>query len=134
MPKLNTTVKSVRIDNDILEKLEKQLDGKTFNYWLNEKIREEVEKPSGDFSTPSGKELLSMLSCFRKSGEEFIEDSCRLMEEGTLTYENGKLKAVSFPNMGEYEERFLEWCKSKRVDPQKVFTNLMAEVSKELEF
>ena len=49
MPKANTTVKSVRIDNDKLEALEKMLDGKTINAWLNERIEEAVGLPSKSF-------------------------------------------------------------------------------------
>ena len=45
MPTANTTVKSVRIDNDKLESLEKILCGKTINAWLNERIEEAVGLP-----------------------------------------------------------------------------------------
>jgi len=46
MPKANTTVKSVRIDNDTLAALEGLLDGQSINSWLNEKIEEAVGLPS----------------------------------------------------------------------------------------
>ena len=46
MPKANTTVKAVRVDNDKLEALEKLLCGRTINSWLNEKIEEAVGLPS----------------------------------------------------------------------------------------
>lgn len=36
MPKLNTTVKSVRLDNDVLSEIE--LNGASFNSWLTETI------------------------------------------------------------------------------------------------
>ena len=51
MPKLNSTVKSVRLDNDILAELEKRLGGKTYNAWLNEKIAEELGKPNKNIET-----------------------------------------------------------------------------------
>lgn len=38
MPKLNTTVKAVRIDNDKLSDLITRLDGQTINAWLNNQI------------------------------------------------------------------------------------------------
>lgn len=38
MPKLNTTVKAVRIDNDKLSELITRLDGQTINAWLNNQI------------------------------------------------------------------------------------------------
>ena len=38
MPKLNTTVKAVRIDNDKLSVLITRLNGQTINSWLNNQI------------------------------------------------------------------------------------------------
>ena len=38
MPKLNTTVKAVRIDNDKLAELTKRLGSQTINSWLNNQI------------------------------------------------------------------------------------------------
>lgn len=38
MPKLNTTVKSVRLDNDVLSEIEGLLDGSSFNSWLTETV------------------------------------------------------------------------------------------------
>lgn len=43
MPKLNTTVKAVRIDNDKLSELITRLDGQTINAWLNNQIDSYLE-------------------------------------------------------------------------------------------
>lgn len=43
MPKLNTTVKAVRIDNDKLSDLITRLDGQTINAWLNNQIDSYLE-------------------------------------------------------------------------------------------
>ena len=84
--------------------------------------------------SPAGDELLSMLNCFKKSESEFLDDVTKLMNDGSLTYENGKLIAVSTPNLGDYHDKFLEWCSKKKADPQKVLDNIMERVAKEVGF
>ena len=74
MPKLNTTVKSVRVDNEKIDELEKRLNGQTFNSWLNDVIDDYLNGSSGTFSSKNGRDLLEMLSCFKKSESEFIDD------------------------------------------------------------
>lgn len=55
MPKLNTTVKAVRIDNDKLEELEKKLKGQTINSWLNGQIENFIKGEKG--VNPKGKKV-----------------------------------------------------------------------------
>ncbi len=38
MPKLNSTVKAVRVDNDKLAELERRLGDRSINSWMNEQI------------------------------------------------------------------------------------------------
>ena len=121
MPKLNTTVKSVRIDNNVLEGLEKKLNGRTFNSWLNEKINESIEgkpefnecKPNA-FSTEAGKDLMEMLSYYKVHAEKFIVDIRELMQNGTLTYENGELRIYDDYNIPFY----LKKCAERKLNPK----------------
>lgn len=55
MPKLNTTVKAVRVDNDKLEELEKKLKGQTINSWLNGQIENFIKGEKGKKGNPEGK-------------------------------------------------------------------------------
>lgn len=121
MPKLNTTVKSVRIDNNVLEELEKKLNGRTFNSWLNEKINESIEgKPKVNeckpdvFSTEAGKDLMEMLCYYKVPAEKFIVDIREVMQNGTLTYENGELRIYDDYNIPIY----LQKCAERKLNPK----------------
>jgi len=109
MPKLNTTVKSVRIDNDKLAELEGRLGGKTINAWLNEQIECYLSGGKGDKgvnpqkkSEKSGltpnkdlEEIDSMAKFFGMDGGELLKIICAGLEEGELTIKNGKLVTVN---------------------------------------
>ena len=124
MPKLNTTVKSVRVDNEKIDELEKRLNGQTFNSWLNEVIDDYLNGSSGTFSSKNGRDLLEMLSCFKKSESEFIDDIHELMENGTLTYENGRLTI----DLGFDYQAFLDFCQKRKANPATVWKNLGKEI------
>lgn len=123
MPKLNTTVKAVRIDNDKLAELEERLGGQTINSWLNEKIAEylggkplKTEKKSEASPNNDLKEIESMANFFGFSLDEFLKMVCEGLTEGVLTIEKGKL--VGTPDLDL--ENFKEACHEMGADPQKV--------------
>lgn len=86
------------------------------------------------FFSKSGKEITSMLTYFRKNEAEFLTDLYELMNDGRLTYENGKLVTKSAIDLGEFEDRFLNWCNKKHSNPSIVLQNIMERVAKEVGF
>lgn len=100
MPKLNTTVKAVRIDNDKLAELEKRLGGQTINSWMNERIAEYLgAEPSKILkkteASPEMEEIESIGKFFDMSGEEMLKAVCDGLMNGNLTIEDGKLTTVN---------------------------------------
>ena len=83
-----------------------------------------VAQNENPFNSAVGKDLLEMLACFKKSSGDFIEDTHALMENGTLSYENGKLVV----DIGFDYEGFVDWCKSKNANPRAVFKNIGKEI------
>lgn len=126
MPKLNTTVKSVRIDNGSLNELEQRLGGKTINAWLNEKIEEEISgKPiekqpecvsEYGISSEVLSEINEMVTLMGGTAGEFIEDVKNKLVEGIICSENGKIAGL--PTIDT--TRFEEVCHDKCLDPQTV--------------
>lgn len=101
MPKLNTTVKAVRIDNDKLAELEQRLAGRSINSWLNEKITEFIEGKPVKISEKSEaspnndlKEVESMANFFGLTLDKMLSKICEGLTDGTLTIENGKVVGV----------------------------------------
>ncbi len=101
MPKLNSTVKAVRIDNDKLAELEQRLNGKTINSWLNEQITEFIEGKPVKISEKSEaspnndlKEVESMANFFGLTLDKMLSKICEGLTDGTLTIENGKVVGV----------------------------------------
>ena len=149
----NSTVKGVRIENEVLAEFEKKLAGQSINSWFNEKILEFIGgKPSDSPAAPScfsdsvsikqssnfpddyisldddmGKDLVCMLNTYKKSPDDFLKDVHGLLESGSLIYENGKLKV----EVGFDYEPFLEFCRKHNARPKKVFENIMEEIYKE---
>ena len=139
MASYKTTTKTIRILNETADYFkDKQLNRAV------DSLKDLLEEGSLSFdgekisicvdTSLAGDELLSMLNCFKKSESEFLDDVTKLMNDGSLTYENGKLIAVSTPNLGDYHDKFLEWCSKKKADPQKVLDNIMERVAKEVGF
>lgn len=150
----NSTVKGVRIENEVLAEFEKKLAGQSINSWFNEKILEFVggkpcDSPAAPFSSSAdsnfaksskkespmsidldneiGKDLIQMLSLSKKSPDDFVKDVHGLLESGSLIYENGKLRV----EVGFDYEPFLEFCRKHNARPKKVFENIMEEIYKE---
>ena len=153
----NSTVKGVRIENDVLAEFEKKLAGQSINSWFNEKILEFIggkpcDSPAAPFSSSAsdvssnsstsskkesfmsidldnevGKDLIQMLSLSKKSPSEFVKDVHGLLESGSLIYENGKLRV----EVGFDYDPFLEFCRKHNARPKKVFENIMEEIYKE---
>ena len=129
MPKLNTTVKSVRIDNDKLADLEGRLGGKTINAWLNEQIECYLSGEKGDKGvnpqknteksglTPNKdlEEIDSMAKFFGMDGGELLKGVCAGLMDGNLTVENGKVVGIPEVNL----DNFKEACHEKGIDLQK---------------
>ena len=118
MPKLNTTVKSVRIDNDKLADLEGRLSGKTINAWLNEQIECYLSGEKGDkgvnpqkISEKSGltpnkdlEEIESMAKFFGMDGSDLLKGVCDGLMDGNLTVENGKVVGIPKIDLDSLEE------------------------------
>ena len=123
MPKLNTTVKAVRIDNDKLAELEQKLAGRSINSWLNEKITEFIEgkplktekileaSPNRDME-----EIESMARYFGITAENLLKMVCDGLGEGELSVENGKIVGKPMIDL----ENYLDACHEVGADPQKV--------------
>lgn len=119
MPKLNTTVKSVRIDNNKLAELEKRLGGQSINSWLNERIEEYLStKNHGDISGKpqnseknSGlkpdkrlEEIEAMAKYFGMTSEMVLQGIYDGLNEGYLTVDGGKIVGVPEIDLTELEE------------------------------
>lgn len=130
MPKLNTTVKSVRIDNDTLSELESRIDG-TFNSWLNGVIEEYLksEKPKKPDSTgvyptidkPIADNLSQMAVFMGTDLSGLVSALNDGLEDGSLSYENGRLIGQSELKM----DRFYEICHDRNLERQKAFDRLV---------
>lgn len=133
MPKLNSTVKAVRIDNDKLAELEERLGGQTINSWLNEKITEYLggkpeksEKILEASPNRDMEEIESMARYFGISGENLLKMIYEGLNEGALTVENGKI--VGTPDMNI--EKFKDACHSAGVNPDKAFEKAIQAIRK----
>lgn len=90
MPKLNTTVKAVRIDNDKLAELTKRLGGQTINSWLNNQIdcylenKAEQKGVNPDVSTDVWENIVSMAEFCEGGLNGLLLAVNRMLEEGIL--------------------------------------------------
>jgi hypothetical protein len=122
MPKLNTTVKSVRIDNDKLATLERMLGERSINSWMNEKIEEMVAgKPKAE-GLPYGinqsdlEDLDTMAAFCGGSVGAMIHLLDEGMNDGSLYIEGGRIVGRPLIDL----DGFLEACHDAGADPQKV--------------
>jgi len=122
MPKANSTVKAVRIDNDILAEFEQKLAGQTINSWLNEQIEEYVggvpseknedkrvnpqKTKKSRSATPELKDIESMIELYGISLEDFYSQIDGLMNEGTIDVSSGKVTVV----LPDWAAEFAEAC------------------------
>jgi len=120
MPKANSTVKAVRIDNDILAEFEQKLAGQSINSWLNEQIEGYVrgtqinktdpkgvnpQKSEKSLSaTPLNEEIEEMLSVSGLSVEKFLDDLTEMMNDGSFDLSGGRLSIVYPSYISEFEE------------------------------
>ena len=137
MPKANTTVKAVRVDNDKLEALEKMLNGRTINSWLNEKIEEAVSFPVSEnkkripevnpFDLPEDalRDIESMSSLSGTTLRGAIEEFDRLLNDGTLII--GKTITVGLPR---WVDRFISACEDKCLDVERVGENAVKSIER----
>ena len=135
MPKLNTTVKAVRIDNDKLAELERSLGGQSINSWLNEKITEHLAgKPvvmgtvSGELPYGIQRETLDDLATMCSFMGGNLNTMLSLFDEaantGEIYFENGRLMGKPPINL----DKFLEACREVGADPQKVLDKATAGI------
>lgn len=127
MPKVNSTVKSVRIDNATLSELERRLGGQSINSWLNEQIESYLSggKPHIEKNTAlMDIEQMASLSGMRL--DEVIEEIDRLMNEGVLQLHRERI-TVEKP---AWVERFEEACHEKCLDVEKVVENAIKAIQR----
>jgi len=115
MPKLNTTVKAVRVDNDVLERFERKLEGRSVSSWLNEQIAAFVDGVSLNNDAETGKplsdseELEEMAVCFGMTGEEMLHSLVESLNEGIVTMDKGKVVGY-LPWADEFESVCHDLC------------------------
>lgn len=137
MPKLNTTVKSVRVENEKLAELEQKLAGRSINSWLNEAITEFLEgKPrvNPDFSElPYGIDKKDLDDMSTMAG--FVGGNMRIMihlldiglNEGVFEVRDGKLIAH---DLTLRTDDFKEVCHDMGLDCQKVLDEATKKLRK----
>ena len=134
MPKLNTTVKSVRIDNDILSELESRIDC-SFNSWLNSVIADYIGgKPQNQTKsddTPSDYDgvnprilanIKQMCPFLGTSFSGMMEMLSNGLDDGSLSVVDGRLKGETEVNL----DGFYEVCHEKNLDLQKAIDKAVA--------
>lgn len=90
MPKLNTTVKAVRIDNDKLAELTKRLGSQTINSWLNNQIdcylenKSEQKGVNPDVPPDVWENIVSMAEFCEGGLTGLLMAVNRMLEEGIL--------------------------------------------------
>jgi len=122
MPKLNTTVKSVRIDNDNLAELERKIGSKSINAWLNEQIEaflygsksETGGLPKIAVKPETYRSMESMINFYGGDLGHLIEMLNEAMEKSTVIYEGGSL--IGLPQIDL--DRYMDVCHEMNVDPQ----------------
>jgi predicted HicB family RNase H-like nuclease len=115
MPKKNSTVKAVRIDNDKLALLEGRLGDQSINSWMNERIEKFLQgEEEGKPQTKEIKELTSMTTYYGLTNEEFVRMVVRGLTDGYLTVEGGMV--VGTPKM--QLDEFIDACHERGLEPQ----------------
>lgn len=119
MPKKNSTVKAVRIDNDILAELEAKLGERTINSWLNEQIEGYVRGSENEpkwvnpqnfeksrSASPELRDIEQMVSLSGLTMDDFYTQIDGLMNEGSFNLTGGKI-SINYPN---WFNDFVETC------------------------
>lgn len=128
MPKLNTTVKSVRIDNDKLEELERRLGSQSINSWLNDQIEAflsgKPEKTEG--KTVAYVEIEEMVTFCGLTMDRFWEDIADKLTSGVLMFEDGGTR-VELP---KWAEDFRDACHDMCIPVEKAVENAIKAMKK----
>jgi len=117
MPKLNTTVKAVRIDNDKLAEIESRLAGQTFNAWFNEIIDNFLggKKPMPSEGKPHiPKELEEIEGMVAFSGltmKQFWDDIAVKLNDGVLMFTSIGTEVAGEP----WTEDFKDICHDRGI-------------------
>lgn len=141
MPKLNTTVKSVRVDNDKLEELEKRLDGRSINSWLNEAIENflnggEVNPPKKEVNPSKDgylirgdeyRELQSMCGFVGGSMDAVIRLTTEALTNGIIIFDGKRYVGVD-PALST--DKFKEVCHDMGLDCQEVLDEATKKLRK----
>lgn len=117
MPKLNSTVKSVRIDDEKLAELEKRLGGKSINAWFNEQIdgfldNSSVKREVNPVKSSVMEEIETMVGLSGMDAEDFWKEICRLLEDGVLEMSPSGVNPVSEPWAESLKETCHDLCVS----------------------
>lgn len=129
MPKLNTTVKAVRVDNDKLAELEKRLCGQTINSWLNEQIDTFLEKKTPN--KPSKSDVFSVVPKEVMENIVSMSDFCDGGLAGLMTALNGMLEDGILDtdlsiHRDEWIVKFEDFCREKGMPVEKVADKAIA--------
>lgn len=118
MPKLNTTVKAVRIDNDKLAELTRRLGGQTINSWLNNQIdcylenKSEQKGVNPDVPPDVWENIVSMAEFCEGGLNGLLLAVNRMLEEGILDTDLRVRKE-------KWVENFEEACHEKGLPVEK---------------
>ena len=130
MPKLNTTVKSVRIENEKLVELEKRLAGRSINSWLNEQITEflggKPAKIGCELSSETMGSIREMLGFSGMTFDDLLKDINEKLESGELMLDEGCTRV----QMPAWAEAFEEACHDLCIPVEKAAENAIKALKK----
>ena len=129
MPKLNTTVKAVRIDNDKLAEIESRLAGQTFNAWFNEIIDEFLGGSVKKSIAKEGKpvvpdelgEIEDMVAFSGLTMKQFWDDIALKLNEGVLMFTSTGTEVACEP----WVDEFKDLCRDKHIDVEQTIKRVM---------
>ena len=126
MPKLNSTVKSVRVDNEKLAELERRLGDKSINAWLNEQIEGFLSGSVTREVNPVMEDIETMVGLSGMVLDDFWKEICGLMEDGNIEISSVGVQLVSEP----WVEDFKEACHDRGLPVEKVAESAIKAVKR----
>lgn len=130
MPKLNSTVKSVRVDNEKLAELERRLGDKSINAWLNEQIEGflngSVTREVNPVKSPVMEDIETMVGLSGMVLDDFWKEICGLMEDGNIEISSVGVQLVS----EAWVEDFKEACHDRGLPVEKVAESAIKAVKR----